>query len=355
MESKKMRANHKFIPRLFASLILLLCFTNLQAQEKQIIRKSYTGGAEYILDISNKYGDIEITTWEKPNVEAVITIGADGNNDSKNQKRIESVEIRERKYGNRILLETLYLSDGIFRFIKNDTRVNYRISMPREMALQIDNRFGNVFIDDIMGDVEVLLNHGNLTTEDLKGRNNRLDVSFGTLDAVNIVGGSVKIGFGKLVIGNAGTISINSNSASVDIFQANKIQLNGNLGSVTIGEIGEITGEYGAGNIQIEKLKHTARLTMKSAANLEVDEVAQGFAEIDLQGSFSGFRIGFQPNADFELDAQLDHGSLSFNGAEVPPDNPENDTQTYRQSVGSMANAGKLTIRNKYGNVRIFR
>jgi hypothetical protein len=78
---------------MFTGLILLLAY-HLSAQsvsEKRSFTKSLPLSKDARLEVINKYGDIQITTWKRDSVHIVAEIEAFAPNHSKLQKMLEGI------------------------------------------------------------------------------------------------------------------------------------------------------------------------------------------------------------------------------------------------------------------------
>ncbi len=331
-------------------------------ESSDTIVQTYSTKTDRILQIRNKYGEIHLNTWDKPEIRVAIEIVSRANQRDRAEKRLKEVEIRERVFNQKIQLETVFTSNNFLRLSREITdrgvNVNYEISMPANVAIEIENKFGNVYIADRTGNVEVTLNYGKLLAERLEGQGNVFDLSFGSADIAYIAGGDLKIDFSPLNIERGGDLNLTCNSAQVRMDQVDRLNVSASLGRLELGNVGEITGECSSGHFEVQRLGQKMDLIVRYATFFEVMEIVPGFESIQLDGKFSSFRLNFAPDAEFDLDAELQFGkmtSLSLGDNGVSEATSEDKIVSYTGRVGATRTngGGKLMVRSKYGNLKL--
>jgi hypothetical protein len=350
--------------------ILLVSFPTLSyakptEEERLVIRKTYQLSSDQILGIRNRYGDVNINSWEKSYAQVVITIIARSSDKSRAQERLEEVEIRERKLSGKIQLETEILSRSFSILRQQGIEVIYDVDIPTQHSLEIENRFGDVYLDSRLGTVDIDVKNGNLVAKELSGEDNRIKLQFGQADLTTFKGGTLDISFGQLFLTEADVLSLKSNGAVIKIDQVKQLQLNANLGEIRVREADEITGSYTSTKVSVERLNKRAELDIKAAIAFEIEEVAAGFEGIVLTGNFTAINLGFEDEAAFDVDAEVQFGELTSHnlGVELKSTAQAEKLTHYltpttvkanpSSSVARSGKPGQVKIHSKYGNVRL--
>lgn len=152
--------------------ILILCCVfaislNAQVKEERVETNSFPIGANGQLLINNKYGYVECNVWEKDSVKIQIEVivntrKAEDADDLINSIRIDFnqfvdlVEARTVFGDNRKSFLKTYLSK-IDPFDNNKVDVNYTVWLPSSVKLEIENKFGDVLIENRTGDIDITL------------------------------------------------------------------------------------------------------------------------------------------------------------------------------------------------------
>ena len=326
------------------------------------IVQTYPAAQTDILEIRNKYGNVHINTWDKPDIRVQIEIISRANQYDKAGLRMKEVEIRERRFGQKIQLETNFTGNSFLRLGRELTErgvnVNYEVHLPPSIALVIDNRFGNVYIDDRLGNVDLKLNYGKLVAGRLGGTNNVFDLSLGGADIAYLGGGDVKVAFSPLTIEQAGNLSLTASSAQVRIDRTDRLRLSASLGKLELGEVGEISGEVSSASFTMQRLGEKMDLVVRYATSFDVMQVAKGFESITLDGRFTSFRLGFAPEAAFDLDAEIQFGKMTTFAIGDPLSEAimADKITAYTGRIGATragTGSSTLTVRSKYGNLKL--
>lgn len=353
-------------------VLLLVLLTSLptlvsakSTEERIVIRKTFKMTEGQILGISNRYGDVNINTWNESYTQVVITITARSSDPGKAQDRLDEVEIRERKSSGKIQLDTEILTKTFSLLRQQGLEVLYEVSIPAKYSLEIENRFGDVYLDNRKGNVDIDIKNGNLVAKELSGTENRIMLQFGQIDLTTFNGGEVDISFGQLFLSEAGQLNLKSNGAVNKIGQVRKLHINANLGEIRVREVDEITGGYTSTKVVVERLNVRAELDIKAAIAFEVEEVAAGFEGIVLTGNLTAINLGFEDDAAFDVDVQVQFGDLTSHNLDVPVKSTtlEDKITTYQTattvkprgetSTTRSAKPGQVKIHSKYGNVRL--
>ena len=364
-----MERKNSFKFGIYLTLTLLLCiplfsFAEEQEEVTRKIDKVYSITHAHILEIKNKYGDVEVYTWEKKHAEVSITIISKASTQEKAQSRIDEVDIRERSFGQKIQLETRIDGNNLLRYgVNSGVNVNYKIFIPASNPLEIENKFGNVILEDRNGNVSVDLNYGDLTAGALNGQGNRLHLQFGKTDIRYVQSGDIDFSFGGLRVDEAGMLYLKSNASEVTINKVESLELYANMGEIHINEAGDVAGNYTSSKFTIGKLNQSLDMEVKYATKFEVREIAPEVEKIDIHGNFSSFDLYLDPNANVNIDAKMENGELILpDQTWIQVDSFETETRQTRYMSKGVNTTSRMArppiqvnVENKFGNVRVHR
>ena len=219
--------------------LAVILFLNMpcwaQQDQGKTVQQSIELPQEGVLHVSNYKGSITVTTWDRATVQFEARIEAD-----EDVELVEDTEIRIRRLGDRLELETDYerakekkektLFFGLIPLGGSYSLpfVHYTIRMPRTARLAIDDYKSVVRVDDLQadahiqtykGEVHIVRQEGNLELETYKGKVRSRDVTgnvtLGTYKGnVEIEGldgglqvetykGSVQVGFARFASDSA--------------------------------------------------------------------------------------------------------------------------------------------------------
>src|SRR3972149_1755609 len=169
----------------FPAVFLLLWISWLtQAQVPeytQRVTRSFKVNSTATVDIANKYGKVQVVTWDNDSVKFIIDLRIKAKDQQKLQKLKQSIDF-EFTTGQFFVIAHTVLgqsSQDIFKDIvdiagtylstANSVTINYTVMVPDYTPLKIENKFGDVFIDNLDNNLSLTLAYGDLTAGRLNG------------------------------------------------------------------------------------------------------------------------------------------------------------------------------------------
>lgn len=151
------------------------------SKEKKITRH-FSHVTNDKLIIKNIFGNVHVNTWNKNEIDISVSIVGKFNTESKAQDLLDHVSIKESKidkYTNTLSFESIIEKPYNNRNPDN-VNIDYIVNVPKILDLEINNKFGMVYLDDFEGKLLI-------------------DIMFGSLSAKNISGppAIIKINFSK--------------------------------------------------------------------------------------------------------------------------------------------------------------
>jgi hypothetical protein len=274
-------------------------------EESRSVKRSFPIDNNSYVEIENKYGRVEIATWDKDSVlfEVEINVKSDDSRDL--DEMIAMIQVDFTTSTGFILAKTSWADEVSFfrqqiykigREFGSDERIeiNYLVHIPSYVPMDIKNSFGDVFIGDYQGDLEIEISHG-----DLRGRNIRklknLTASYGKVKISEIGTGRLDLSYVKSAeFDTADDLYIKSTSSEIEIERVNKVQLNSRHDEIVFGEVTDISGFSTLTDFDIGLLVDRMDITSKMG-EVRVREVGQSAQLINLEGNNTNYQLTFSP------------------------------------------------------------
>jgi len=317
--------------------LISLLFSSLSAQsdtEMRSFMKTVPVGKETTLEISNKYGTIHITSWNKDSAYIRGEVKAFAPNQTKLKKMFEgiTVNITETKYLVRAQTDFTQNINMLFesfkgmtsKLISYDSRVeiNYYINIPEYLNLKIENKYGDVYMEDNTGDISILVSNGSFKANSL-GKGSSITMAFCEATINSITSGKIDASFSEISIGETGDISINSISSKYDIKKAGMIRFESRRDKFFIENIETLQGTSYFTDYKVNNLKKELNLKTKYGS-VNADFVEKGFEAININSAYSDISLGFDQGSSYNLDIRHINAFLVL---------PDKDVQTERKAL----------------------
>jgi hypothetical protein len=310
---KKIKAmNYRFI---LIIILVQMLFQPVSSQGNSEIRnfiKTLPVGKETSLEVYNKYGTIQITQWKKDSAMIRAEIKVVASNNEKLGKMFDGVSIKMTESRYNIRAETSFTQNigMIFenfkgmtsKIISYDTRVeiNYYISIPEYLNLKIDNKYGDVYMEDNTGDFSISLSNGSFKANSL-GKNSTLNLTFCDATINSIASGKIDASFSEVSSNEMGDVTINSISSRYEVRKAGKVTLESRRDKLFIDDIKTIKGSSYFTDFTLKNLREEASLSTRYG-NLNIDLIENGFESINLNTGYSDVSLGFEPGSSYNLE-----------------------------------------------------
>jgi hypothetical protein len=363
----------------FVSIVLVFntanasTITDPTVQEfSKVIYKEFDISTYGTTNLINKYGRMDVKTWDGNVVKIKVTILADAKSQSQADDVFNRVNINFYNDANFVKAETvLSETKGSWKMWNNgnnnDFSINYEVYYPRANFLDLSNRYGDTNIGYTKGAVKASIKYGNLNLESI---DNNLEcyLDYGDGKVGKVANFKGEVGYGNLRLQQCKEMNINMKYSNLDIDVAEKMNVNSRYSNVELGTVGTINYDGMYDNYKVKnvrditaKTKYT-NISIRALSNyadidcdygeIEVDEIGKSFSEIRIDASYTDIKLN-AGNTSFQLDA-----STSYAGIDVPSGFnatrhvDKDNSETMEGSMGSDAK-GRIKVRNSYSDIVI--
>jgi hypothetical protein len=359
--------NYKII--ILVNLIFLI-FNSLSAQSNSEVRnyiKTVLVEKETSLEVSNKYGKIEITDWKKDSVLIRAEIKAVASNKDKLKKMFDgiTVNITETKYLVRAETDFTQNVNMLFESFKGMTsklisydskvEINYYISIPEYINLKIENKYGDVYMEDNTGDFSISVSNGSFKANSL-GKGSILKIAFCDASIKSITSGKIDASFSEISIGDAGDVSVNSVSSRYEIKQAGIVSIESRRDKFFIDNIETIKGNSYFTDFNVNTLKKEINISARYG-NMNFDLIKNGFEYININSGYSDISLDFDDGSSYNLDIRHVNSFLDISDKNAKTEkkvlNEEKKEYMTFGTVGSNPGTAKVKIDASRGNIYI--
>jgi hypothetical protein len=204
--------------------------------ENKNVVKRYKLYPNSTLDVNNKYGKIEIVNWDKDSamIEAFLMIQT--SNPTRMAKLRNSIDFDFSVNNHYIIAKTIFISNGnaIISGIRNlaesivysgdEVKIDYVVTIPKNINLRITNKYGDVYADDIEGDIKITVANGGLKANTLTG-NVSVDLSFGDGTINRMSKGRVTLAYADFTLKESNQLTLDSKSSKISIENCESLKL----------------------------------------------------------------------------------------------------------------------------------
>jgi hypothetical protein len=321
------------------------------------------------IDLVNKYGDIIVKTWNKDSVRFDIRITAYGKNDDAVERLIERVSFDHTNSGKFLKFSTVFdRQSGSFKEFwnslgdyskvlinKNNLHIDYEVYLPKSANLYLENKFGDIYINEFYGRCKVNLSQGDMKAGRISGTFN-LELKFGNGSLQDIQSGFFKLQIADVQINKAQRLDINSSSSSVRIGEVNQLKIDSRNDKYRLKSVKTLNGETTFSNILISNLA-SEMIGNSDFSDLVIEDFTESGKMINLNGKSTDINIWLRSTEPYDVDVIAKEDKLQL------PVDWENlrsyytdDRERYKRYSGQTGSgdSARIIIDNQGGSLNIY-
>jgi len=227
--------------------------------------------------------------------------------------------------------------------------------MPAINPLSISNKFGDVRMDDRLGNLDVNVGYGSIKAGSVSGNSN-IKVSFGKAEIDAIEDGEIEVKYSDLGLEEANDIVVTQSFSDLELGKIKRLELQSKYGDVEIEEVDELNGNIQFSGFEIGTLNSTLTIKTSYVGNFKIERLSKSFTLVDIEGKFGSFNIGIEEGLNAEIDTKFSFADLKVSSdidAMFNYQVRENNKSYYKGKIGKGHPDKKIKIYSSYGNARI--
>ncbi len=303
--------NYKKTVFLLLAALFLATAPKAQLYTKKV-SKSYRINSNTTIDIYNKYGKVHIVTWETDSVKFKVDLRIKTNSETKLKKLRESISFDFTGTDYYVVAKTRLgkKSGGVFTDImdiaetiipsENQVTIDYLVFLPKYANFKIENKFGDIYTDDLDGNVSIILSNGNLKANNFNG-NTVISLSSGDGVINSIRDGKVTVAYSDFYIKNANKLNIDSRSSKINIDKADFLKLNSRRDKLYIQSINDLYGDSYFSDFTVYKLNNELNYSFKYG-DFSAGIINRFFSFININSEYTDLDLIFEKGSAYVID-----------------------------------------------------
>jgi len=301
--------------KIFLAITVLILSVSLRAQTPEYIHqvvRSFRVNEGVTLDLANKYGKVHVIKWNNDSIKFIIDLRIRAKDQSKMQKLKQSIDF-EFTPGQYFLIARTKIGDNasdVFREIKdiagtylpsgNTVTINYTVMVPDYVPLKIDNKFGNVYMDDTDQNLNLNLSYGDFSCNRLNAKS-EIRITSGNAEMGYIRDGSLFISYGTMHLHDAERLTTETRSSTVTIDKSVDLRINSRRDKIYLNEVGSLSGDSYFSTITGGTL-HNEMNFVSRYGGFNLDNIRKSFSNLSLTAEYTKVTLAFEKSTSYNLE-----------------------------------------------------
>ena len=320
--------------KLLLSLIITLAATTIWAKQEKFTReinKDFSVSANAFLQITNKYGNVNIIEGNEGKIVFKIEIKGKGSTEEIAKQYAEKVNIDFSASNNRVTATTHIPNMNCSNC---GVTVDYVVSVPRSTTMDFDLKYGNLNMNDTPKPLTVSIKYGNINAKAIADAN--IDIKYGNVDFTTCKDLKLNAAYGNFE-------SNEIDNAKIDI----------KYGNVNVDKIKDLAVNSQYSNVNTKNLENSFMGAI-TYGRVIIDNISTNFSKITATGKYTTFTLGLNDKHNFKTELSTYYGNikrsnLKFNITKHIEDEEE---QEFVAVAGTSSNPkAEVKVSTSYGNI----
>lgn len=337
------------------------------------IKKEYEVSSNATVHINNRYGKVDVKTWDKNRVKIDVRIIVRANTEADAQKVFDRIKVLFSNTSNFVKAETTIEPQNRKWWdsgpSKNDYSINYEVFAPANVNLELYNKYGDVYAAAIKGKGTIDVKYGNFKLDGLVEASN-ITLAYGNGKLTK--GGKLvtDVSYGRLNVTEADEMDINSKYSTItldkveavrsmskyDTYKLGSIQNFRNIGkydNIEIQNAGKMVVSSKYTNVHVEKATNMLEMNMEYGG-VSVMQLDKGFSDVNLSGKYTDFKLVVENGAVYRIDANADYAGVRYPaGMTVTHEKKDKSYYEVQGHVGQQGAPAVIKVRLSYGGLKV--
>ncbi len=349
---------------LFLSFLPLLSFGNTNPkkdkyEKSKSLKKEYTVNANALVDIDNKYGNIDIVTWGENRVVIEVQITVSGNNESKVLAKLDEIDVDFEGSSSKVYAKTRINSRSNWSGSKNNNvnfQIDYKIKMPVTNSTKLDNDYGSISLNELKGQADINCDYGKIIIGELYHSHNKINIDYTNNSVIELMnGGEINADYSQLRVEKAKNISLNADYTNTVFEHIENLDFTCDYGKIEVENGNYIHGNGDYLTMRFGKIFKKLEITA-DYGGIRVEELAEGFELVKINSGYTGVKIGINSSASFDFNINTSYGGVSMDTANTNylKKIVKSTSKYYQGYVNKESSGASVELSASYGSVKIY-
>lgn len=326
-------------------------------EETKTITKQFDVNSDAVLNISNKYGNVDIASWDENRVSIEVTITVKGKKESKVLDRLDQIDVVFEASRSSVSAKTKIGKSNSWGWGNNNNlsmEINYLVKMPVSNSLNVSNDYGAIFLDDLDGSADISCDYGKINIGELRNMKNNINIDYSNKSTIEFMkNGNINADYSTLHVEKGGNMDLNADYSHMSFGSINSLEYNCDYGDLTVEKVEKANGNSDYMHLSIGTLGVLGSFS-SDYGSIKIKKVSKDISKLTVKTSYANIKLAIEDGASFDLVAEMsysgfDHGQgFTFN-----KQIEKNSSKYYEGYFGSAKSGNLISLQTSYGGINL--
>ncbi|MGV6845406.1 MAG: hypothetical protein ACWA42_04685 [Lutibacter sp.] len=327
--------------------------------KKKTIHKTFKVNNDATLEIHNKFGNLEVISWNENKIDIEVTITISGKDEERVVEKLDNISVDFTNNSNYVSAKTKIENSSSWKIWKRSSnismQINYVIKMPITNNVKLNNDYGGINIDKLEGTASINCDYGKIQIGELLNKSNKINIDYTNNSSIAYINeGNINADYSSLEIEKTNNIDLNADYSHIEFNLVKNLNFNCDYGSLKIEEAGFVKGSSDYMSTSIDKLNKYVDINVEYGS-FKLKNLNENFEAININASYTPIKIDAPDNASFNIYAKLNYAGFNFDDAKFKFTRKEKDgaDKLYEGYYNEANSSSNISIKSDYGSITI--
>lgn len=324
--------------------------------KEKTYNKEFSVNPDATLKVSNKFGNVDVTSWNENKVKIDVKITVNGNNEDKVKETLDKIKVNFSY--TKDLVEAITQMEkkkwGWNSKNKLNIKINYTIKVPISNNVKVNNKYGNISLDNLEGNTNISCDYGKVYLGKLNGGTNQINLDYSSGSNIEYIKqGNINADYSGIVIGGVGNLNLQTDYTDTKIKSAGRVNFNGDYGGITLGKVDVLAADADYTRIKISDLSKSLSVNA-GYGSIKVENIKNSMDKITINSDYTNISLKYEANTDFDFDLDLSYAGFNkSDDLNITTSHKKNSSAKYKGYSVKSNSGNMIKIVSDYGNVSL--
>lgn len=329
-------------------------------EKSKNIKKEYKVNADALVKINNRYGNVDVISWNENRVVIEVKITVDGNDEKKVIAKLDRIDVEFENSSREVSAKTIIekSSSSWFKLSSSNVnfQINYKVKMPVTNDADLVNDYGSISLNELKGKAKINCDYGKILIGSLYHADNSINIDYTSNSNIEFMNsGSINADYSKLTIEKAKKIDLNADYTTTVFENIEDLSFNCDYGKIQVDNGNVIIGN---GDYLTMRFGTIYKILKVDAdyGGIRVDKLKKGFDSVEIDSDYTGIKIGLEPDISFNFIVKMSYGGFSYDedNATFIKKVIKSSDKYYEGYVNDEHTNATINIDSEYGSVKLY-
>lgn len=328
-------------------------------EKSKTINKEFKVNADALLKINNKYGNVDVVSWNQNRIVIEVKITVSGNNESKVISRLEQINVNFEGSSSQVSAKTVIQKTSSSWFGSNNNlnyQIDYKVKVPVTNDVNLVNDYGTISLNELKGRADINCDYGKILIGSLFHEDNDINIDYTSNSVIGFINsGNINADYSKLRIEKAKKIDLNANYTTTVFENIENLNFNCDYGKIEVQNGNRIIGNGDYLTMRFGTIYKKIEIDA-DYGGLRINKLMKGFDSVKINSDYTGIKIGLDRDAAFNFKVKMSYGGFSYDGDNINfiKKVVKSSSKYYEGYVNKENSGSTIEISSDYGSVKLF-